>query len=219
MNLHRDDIQQLKSLGYHINEPWQAVDQFEKLIAEFFGSKFAVATDCSTHAIELCLRVLNNRRLVVSVPKQTYMSIPMMLEKIGQTWKFVDQLWKDFYYLEPSNIIDASTLWRQNSYQPGTLTCLSFQYKKHLPIGRGGMILLDDFELYSRLQKLVRDGRTRELSQFNDDVQEIGYHYFMTPEDAALGIKLFHMVKDVEPKSWSSNDYFDLTKLTVFKGR
>ena len=31
------------------------VIQFEKEIANFFGSPYAVAVDCCTHAIELCL--------------------------------------------------------------------------------------------------------------------------------------------------------------------
>lgn len=33
------------------------VELFEIKIANFFGSPYAVATDCCTHAIELCLQL------------------------------------------------------------------------------------------------------------------------------------------------------------------
>ena len=217
LDLHRNDIEQLKTLGYQIEQPWQVVDLFEKLVADFFGARFAVATDCATHSLELCLRLLDQKNTLVSIPKRTYMSVPMMLEKIGQKWQFVDQKWIDFYPLSPFNIIDAAALWKENSYRSGNFMCLSFGYKKHLPIGRGGMILLDDFTSYKLLQKLVRDGRNRELTQFEDDVTEIGYHYFMTPEDAAFGIKLFYHLKKRSAKVRSAADYFDLTTQSVFK--
>ena len=35
----------------------KSVKEFEVLIANYYGAKYAVAVDCCTHAIELCLRV------------------------------------------------------------------------------------------------------------------------------------------------------------------
>ena len=32
------------------------VEEFEKKIANFFGSPYAVAVDCCTHGLEVCLR-------------------------------------------------------------------------------------------------------------------------------------------------------------------
>ena len=46
-------------------------------------------------------------------------------------------------------------MWKENSYIPGTFMCLSFQFQKHLSLGRGGMILLDDKEAYNKLSKMV----------------------------------------------------------------
>ena len=34
-----------------------AVKDFEKEIAKFYGAPLAVATDCCTHGVELCLRL------------------------------------------------------------------------------------------------------------------------------------------------------------------
>jgi dTDP-4-amino-4,6-dideoxygalactose transaminase len=46
---------------------WNTVEKFESKIAEFYGAKYAVSTDCCTHAIELCLRLVGPG--IVSCPK------------------------------------------------------------------------------------------------------------------------------------------------------
>jgi dTDP-4-amino-4,6-dideoxygalactose transaminase len=33
--------------------------ELEQRVSDFFGSPYAVAVDCCTHGIELCLRLLN----------------------------------------------------------------------------------------------------------------------------------------------------------------
>ena len=43
-----------------------------------------------------------------------------------------------------TNIIDAAVYWKENCYIPNSFMCLSFQFQKHLNIGKGGMILTDD---------------------------------------------------------------------------
>ena len=49
---------------------FQKNEQFEKKISKFYGSKFAVSTDCCTHAIELCLRLKQPKK--VTCPNHTY---------------------------------------------------------------------------------------------------------------------------------------------------
>ena len=44
-------------------------------------------------------------------------------------------------------IVDSATRFTKNMYINKTLTCLSFHHRKHLPIGRGGMILTDSKKL------------------------------------------------------------------------
>jgi hypothetical protein len=48
------------------------------------------------------------------------------------------------------------------------------------------------------------------------DVDMLGYHYYMTPETAELGIEKFIQVKDLTPKQWSNKDYPDISKMKVF---
>ena len=55
---------------------FNTIDEFEKEIAKFFGAPYAVAVDCCTHGIELCLRLTNTSK--INVPKRTYISIPFL---------------------------------------------------------------------------------------------------------------------------------------------
>jgi dTDP-4-amino-4,6-dideoxygalactose transaminase len=190
------------------------IDQFEEAIAKFYGSTFAVAVDCCTHAIELSLRYMNVKS--ASCPERTYISLPFTFEKLGIKWQFEDNKWQDYYYIGNTNIIDAAVLWKENSYIPGTLMCLSFQYKKHLNLIRGGAILTDDSEAYIKLKKMSYDGRTRDKPWAEQDIDSIGYHYYMPPETALLGLEKLPAVIKLTPKQWSYLDYPYLPKMKVF---
>lgn len=191
------------------------VIEFEKLIAEFYGAPYAVAVDCCTHAIELCLH-LEKRFKLITVPKHTYVSIPMTVQRVCEAWSFNDEEWEDYYYLQGTNIIDAAVYWKRNGYVHGTKMCLSFQYKKHLNLGRGGMILLDNEEEYKLLKKMSYDGREPNIPWAEQDIDTIGYHYYMTPETAQTGIYRFAVAERKEARRWSYKDYPDLSKMTVF---
>ena len=60
---------------------FKAVEDFEKEIASFFGSPYAIAVDCCTHGLELCLRLENSKEIFV--PKRTYLSVPMLANKLN----------------------------------------------------------------------------------------------------------------------------------------
>lgn len=193
---------------------FDTINNFESIISEFYGSKYAVATDSCTHAIELCLRYQGIRK--TGCPKNTYLSIPMTFEKLNIDWNWIDNQWNNYYYLENTNIIDAAVLWQESSYIFGTAMCLSFQFKKHLGLGRGGMILLDNKIDYDNLIKMSYDGRSRELPWAEQNVSTLGYHYYITPEIALQGIDKFYKVKDQCPKKWSYLDYPDLSTMDFF---
>lgn len=193
---------------------FSAVHNFEQTIAEYFGAPYAVAVDCCTHGLELCLRLQKISQ--TSCPKNTYLSIPFTFEKLGLTWSFRDEQWADYYYLGDTNIIDAAVLWKQNSYIPGTQMSLSFQFKKHLGLGRGGMILLDDEASYLQLKKMRYDGRLDDVPWVEQQIDTMGYHYYMTPETAQLGLDLFPKAAVREPPRWDHNCYPDLSKMPVF---
>jgi len=194
---------------------FNVVTQFENVLGEYFGSRYAVSTDCCTHAIELCLR-LNPPKQVIC-PTRTYVSIPMTLLKLGIDFSWEEINWREYYSLKNTNIIDAAVLWRENSYISGTMMCVSFQFRKHLNLGRGGIILLDDQEAYRKLLKMVYDGRERDRPWAEQNIDVLGYHYYMTPETAEIGLEKFQKVKNITPKEWSYLDYPDLSTLKVFE--
>ena len=194
---------------------FETVQEFEKQIANFYGAPYAVATDCCTHAIELCLRI--EPMSAMTCPTNTYPSIPMTLDKLQIRWFWGEENWEDYYYLGNTRIIDAAVYWKANSYLSGTLMCLSFQFQKHLSLGRGGAVLCDDKLTYDVLKRMSYDGRYPNKPWKEQDIQNIGYHYYMTPETAKLGIKKFIDAVNEEPRKWVVNDWPDLTKMDVFK--
>lgn len=193
---------------------FDTVRDFENKIAEYFGSPYAVAVDCCTHGLELCLRLEDCKEIFV--PKRTYLSVPMLANKLNLQLKWKEEDWKDYYYLT-DNIIDAAVLWERNSYISNTFMCVSFQFKKHLSLGRGGIILLDDKKKHYILKKMSYDGRAPDEPWAQQDIDTMGYHYYMTPETAQLGLeKLPHAIK-TEPRKWKITDWADLTQMKIFK--
>lgn len=194
---------------------FNTVTDFEKAVAEYFGASYAIAVDSCTHGVELCLRYTKATK--ISVPKNTYLSIPFLANKLNILREWRDENWLDYYYLT-DNVIDAAVLWKENSYISGTFMNLSFQYQKHLSLGRGGMILTDNKEAAEQLKKMSYDGRLPNIPWRDQDIEIAGYHYYMTPETAQLGLDKLPAAKQSTPRQWTVNDWPDLTQMTVFKG-
>jgi dTDP-4-amino-4,6-dideoxygalactose transaminase len=192
------------------------VTKFEDEISKFFNSPYAVAVDCCTHGIELCLRLTKATK--INVPVRTYLSVPMLANKLGIQLNWRDERWENYYTLnyEDRRIIDAAVLWERNSYIPNTYMCLSFQFQKHLNLGRGGMILLDNEEDAIKLKKISYDGRLPNIPWRDQNVDTIGYHYYMTPETAQMGLDKLPEAIKTEPRKWRYEDWPDLTKMSVF---
>jgi perosamine synthetase len=199
---------------------WDNVDFFEREIAAYCGSKYAVATDSCTNSIFLCLKYLNSPREVI-IPARTYVSVPMAVKHAGYSVRFKDIEWVGSYQLENTPIIDSACEFRPNLYTPGMFCCLSFHFKKLLPIGRGGMILTDDPVAVDWLRKARYDGRPSYY--YNDilstDIDILGYHMYMTPEMASRGIEQFYRAKTTGITTCGGSREFavDLSKLTIFQ--
>jgi len=95
--------------------------------------------------------------------------------------------------------------------------CLSFQYQKHLSVGRGGMILIDNYDSYNILKKMSYDGRIPGVPWREQDIDTMGYHYYMTPETAQHGLNRLDEAINTKPKQWSDKDYPDISKMKIFK--
>jgi dTDP-4-amino-4,6-dideoxygalactose transaminase len=195
---------------------FEIINVFETEISKFFGSPYTIAVDSCTHGIELCLRYTKETK--INVPKRTYLSVPFLAEKMGIEREWRDEEWEDYYTVNYGDrrIIDAAVLWRKDSYIPNTFMCISFQYQKHLSLGRGGVILLDNYEDYLNLKKMSYDGRLPNIPWRDQNIDMVGYHYYMTPETAKLGLEKLEDAINTPPRKWSVNDWPDLTQMKIF---
>lgn len=209
--MRRPEPQILLEKGYHWDDPRDIVNLFEQKLALYAGARFAVATDSCSNAIFLALKVRNIQGRI-RIPAQTYVSVPMQIHHANCIPEFEEKSWSGAYQLGETGIWDSAARFTKNMYVGGgALQCLSFQIKKRLPIGRGGAILLDDWEEYKKLKLMSYDGRDLGLPYTHENhVAEIGWHNYMTPEDAARGILLMDLLPEDNPDTMTSSHYPDL---------
>lgn len=215
----RPELEILKEKGYPIVDPRDAIDLFEKTIANFAGSKYAVSVDCCSHGLFLCMKYLKaNGR--IKIPKNTYASVPMQIIHANCVPEFEDIQWFGRYQLKPYPIWDCAIEFTEDMFNKHTgFQVLSFQIKKILPIGRGGMILTDDEVAYKWFKKATYDGRDLTIPYDEDNFEILGWHHYMTPEDAARGLLLFERTnKKNEPCVKNPyQHYSDLSTKNIFR--
>ena len=79
------------------------------------------------------------------------------------------------------------------------------------------MILTDNKEAVKWLKQARYDGRQSISFTGMKDIEVMGWHMFMTPEQAARGIELFYRLPKENPNLANWDDYPDLTQFTCFK--
>ena len=172
--------------------------EFEKQLSHFTGAPYVIVTDCCTHALELCFIYTNV--IKTKFTPYTYLSIPMMLHKIGVEYNLLNersQEWKGEYKFENTNIWDSARRFERSMFRTGQLQCLSFGHNKPLQIGRGGAILTDSPTAYKDLKEMSYDGRDLNISPWEKQkVFKLGYHYKPTIEEAVKGIELIKTAKE-----------------------
>jgi dTDP-4-amino-4,6-dideoxygalactose transaminase len=215
--LQRPELDQLREAGYKWDDPRDAISMFEDKVAKFAGSKFGVAVDCCSHGLFLALKWLvesgKSKSYEIMIPKRTYVSVPMQIQFAGFKPVFKDIEWSGIYKLEPEPVYDGAVRWKKGMFEGG-FQVVSFQLKKRVPIGRGGMILTDDEEAYKWLKLASYDGRDLNLPYMDENhVKCLGYHYYMTPEDAARGILLMDQVPEDNEDSGCHENYSDVSQI------
>jgi dTDP-4-amino-4,6-dideoxygalactose transaminase len=205
--------------------PYKVVEMFEDAIAEYCGSKYAVAVESCTAAIFLSLQYRIgaekprkfNGYTVVRIPKHTYPSIPCSIKHSAFNLEFTDEKWEGEYELKPLEIWDAALRFKKNMYHGG-FQCLSFHIKKQIKIGRGGAILTDDFEAVKWFRKARFDGRAA-IPLLEDNFDMLGWNVYMNPPDAARGLQLLQALGDTELEDLKVEEqgYPDLSKFPIYK--
>ena len=201
-----------KSSMYERNN---VIRQFETTIAKHCGAPYAIAVESCSAALFLCCLYLKVQE--VTIPKKTYFSVPCGIIHAGGKIKFIDEEWSGAYQLKPYPIWDSAVRFKKGMYIPGSYYCLSFQTSKHLSIGRGGMILFDNFEAYEWFKRMRFDGRD-EIPKEEDDVKLVGWNFYLTAEQAARGLDLFYWRIFNKPDLPDIKmSYVDLSKQSVWR--
>jgi len=78
------------------------------------------------------------------------------------------------------------------------------------------MILTDNKQAAEDLKKMSYDGRLPDVPWRDQDISSFGYHYYMTPETAQIGLDKLEDAINTKPREWVINDWPDLTKMKVF---
>ena len=195
--------------------PFDAIDEFEKAIGEYTGAKGVIVTDSCTHAMELGL-IRSRPKVYGSIPAHTYISVLMTLEKLGSAYMLTDEEWIDSYNIGGSNVWDYARKFEKDMYVPGQVQCLSFGRSKPLELGRGGAILTNNKQDYQWFKRAAYDGRNLNFKHWGEQKEfEIGYHYMMKPEECVDGLnKLEAGVFNTDQTGFK---YPDLREITINK--
>ena len=196
--------------------PFAIVNKFEEAIAEYAGSKYAVAVDSCCNA--LFLSCVYDKVKTVHIPRFTYPGVASAIIHAGGKVKFHDDHWEGGYCLSPNLIIDSALRFRKDMYVKDTFYCLSFHVKKHLPIGRGGMILMDNRKAYEWFKRARFDGRN-EKPLVEGNISMAGWNMYITPEQAARGLTIFDIIKDkyFQDIDNTKQGYPDLSRIKAYQ--
>jgi len=200
-------------------DPFDVVTKFEEALCAYTGAPYAITTDSCTHAIELCFRyklLMKNKVPAVVFPNKTYLSVPMVFAKVGIQYSMCDKQWKGEYQFENSNVWDSARLLEKDMYRKGQMQCLSFGHTKPIQIGRGGAILLDDYEAYKSIRRMSYDGRDLKYKPWHTQQDFLlGFHYMMRPEEAVIGYNKLQNNDFIDQDNTFFYNYPDLSKLNL----
>jgi dTDP-4-amino-4,6-dideoxygalactose transaminase len=199
-----------------IHNPYKIVKMFEEEVADYTGAPYAISVDSCTSALFLCCKYLEVTDVII--PSKTYLSVPQSIINSGGNVIFDPSTndWRGVYQLKPYPIYDAAKRFTSGMYIPNTFMCLSFHIKKHLKIGKGGMILTDNKEASDWFKESRYEGRSEKLYH-EDDIKHIGWNMYMTPQEASHGLSLMQNIEWSYPDLDENNGYRDLRDFSLFK--
>jgi dTDP-4-amino-4,6-dideoxygalactose transaminase len=200
-----------------LHNPYKIVKMFEEEIALYTGAPYAISVDSCTNALFLACKYLQVKE--VTIPSKTYLSVPMSILNAGGEVIFdttpSTNHWTGIYQLKPYPIYDAAKRLTAGMYLEGSIMCLSFHIKKHLGIGKGGMILTDNPDAMEWFKKARYEGRSEKFYK-EDVINSVGWNMYMTPQEAAHGLALLQNYPEHNRDLDEVNGYRDLTEFPVF---
>jgi FkbM family methyltransferase len=203
---------------------YQVTKDFEQSICDYTGAPYAVTIDNQSNALFLALYYEKIKGQTITIPSRTYPSVPCEVIHAGGKVKFEDfggTTLKGAYQLHPTKVWDSALRFTTDMYIPNTHMCLSFTGPyKHLKLGKGGAILTDDYEAYKWFKRARYSGRN-ECSYHEDELDMLGWNFYMMPELASRGLLLMNQFYKIDGTPKHNEDlelpYPDLSKFDVYK--
>lgn len=151
----------------------------------------------------------------VSIPRFTYVSVPMSILHAGGKVVFDDRQWTGSYSLNPYPIRDSARRFTSGMYSGG-YECVSFHWSKTLGIQQGGAILHDDKDADTWFRRARFDGRREGVAPKDDTFDVLGWHCYLSPEIAAEGLVRLSFLPKHNP-DLPNSDYPDLSRAPLFR--
>jgi dTDP-4-amino-4,6-dideoxygalactose transaminase len=211
------------------NGIYKITEDFENALSDYTGAPYVVTLDNMSNALFLALYYEKNIKKSITtdkitIPNRTYPSVPCEIIHAGLkvNWKIIEgKTITGAYQLEGSNVWDSALSFTSDMYKPGTHMCISFTGPyKHFKLSKGGAILTDNHEAYLWFKRARYSGR-RECSYHDDNLDMLGWNFYMMPELAARGLLLMNQFYDLQGKPKQNKDltlpYPDLSKFPVYQ--
>jgi len=207
---------------------YDITNEFEEKLAQYTGAKYAVTLDNMSNALFLALYYEKNVKKSIktdsiTIPNRTYPSVPCEIIHAGLKVKWEVQSENTItgaYQLKGSNVWDSALSFTGDMYIPGSYMCVSFTGPyKHFKLSKGGAILTDNHEAYLWFKRARYSGR-RECSYHDDNLDMLGWNFYMMPELAARGLLLMNQFYNLDGSKKQNPDltlpYPDLSKFEVY---
>jgi len=211
------------------NGVYQITDDFEKELGKYTGAPYVVTLDNMSNALFLALYYEKNitksiKDEKISIPNRTYPSVPCEIKHAGLKVDFIPvegKTIKGAYQLIGSNVWDSALSFTADMYKPNSHMCVSFTGPyKHFKLSKGGAILTDSLDAYHWFKRARYSGR-RECSYHDDNLDMIGWNFYMMPELATRGLLLMNQFYNIDGTKKHNQDlelpYPDLSKFDVYK--
>lgn len=207
---------------------YRITEEFEQALSDYTGAPYVITIDNACNALFLCLYYEKNisKRITtdtITIPARTYPGVPPEIIRNGFKVDFhppTQRTLKGPYQLEPTNVWDSALRFTHNMYMPGTFMCCSFTGGlKNFKMGsKAGAILCDD-PIAAAWFKRARFSGRREVPYMEDNLDMLGWNYYLNPELSVRGLILMTgFYKDGKPIDVPDKElpYPDLSKFEIY---
>jgi dTDP-4-amino-4,6-dideoxygalactose transaminase len=211
------------------NGVYKITDDFEKELGRYTGAPYVITLDNMSNALFLSLYYEKNITKTITgdtitIPNRTYPSVPCEIIHSGLKVDFdlVDgRTIKGAYQLKGSNVWDSALRFTADMYIPKSHMCVSFTGPyKHFKLSKGGAILTDNHDAYLWFKRARYSGR-RECSYHDDNLDMLGWNFYMMPELATRGMLLMNQFYNIDGTKKRNEDlelpYPDLSKFKIYR--